>query len=179
MNQQTHELDPGTPVIIKMGGNPSGGGPICIDSPDTVPFDSPDKRWQGAESTSAGRICELKFNDGELDQICKISSRQQVLASLEVYEVTGGKQLFEIREEPDADGSLRLKIISNIVFQVSEEESEKGWQHSKSEDAFSGNDVKIVFKQRNPSAREDEMSLEYTFSSLEPRVTIFFPKKSD
>jgi hypothetical protein len=89
MNSRTQE--PGTPVIVKMGGNAGAGSPICIES-DEMPFDSAEERWKDADSISTGRICELMFNDGDLrDQICAISARPEVLASLEVHEVkTGG-----------------------------------------------------------------------------------------
>lgn len=181
MNAQTQSTpeemlgyEPGTPVIVKMGGNPIGS-PICIAS-DDLPFDSIEKRWQGAESISGGRICELKVNDGALpDQICTISSRPEVLASLEVYRVTDGMKLFDV-SEVNVNGSLRLMVSSKIYFRVMGEQPARAWKQSETEEAFLPKDVKIVFKQTNTRTQKVEMSLEYTFSSSdEISVTIFFP----
>ena len=179
MNSQTHEHEPGTPVIVKMGGNPVGGteagNPICISSPDMPFVDSTGKRWQKAESTSAGRICELKVSDGTLPaKRYPISSQSDVWASLEVYNVADGTKLFELSEER-VKGSIRLKVSSNISFQVKGEESDQGWKDSETEAEFLGNDIKIVFKQRDTKAQKDETILEYTFNFSVMSFTIYFP----
>jgi hypothetical protein len=85
------------------------------------------------------------------------------LASLEVYQADG-KKLFEVREE-NVDGSTRLKIISSIGY-FHTKESNDVWEESTAEVEFLGKYVKIVFKQRNTETKEDETSMEYTFSSF-------------
>src|SRR5690348_13926086 len=117
MNPQTQsrsgDQDPGTPVIIKTGGN-QDGGPILISSPDmpfTWIFGSTNDGWQKAQSTSTGRICRLKFRDGALpEQFCTISPQPEVLASLEVHHVADGRMLFEVKEVRGQDAIL-LQII--------------------------------------------------------------------
>ena len=178
MNPQTHEHEPGTPVIVKMGGNPLGASPICIAS-DDLPFFATDKQWKDAESTAAGRICELKFKDGDMpDQYFMFSARPEVMTSLEVRRVADGALLFEVGET-NFKNSLRLKVSSNIPFQVNPKQSAEGWHESETQATFMSNDVKIVFKQRNIT-QNDETRLEYTFSSTEKiSATIYFPRPSD
>ena len=181
MNSQTHEHEPGTPVIVKMGGNPIGGtetgNPICISSPDMPFVDSTGERWQKAESTSAGRICELKVCDGQLpDKHYPISLQSEVLASLEVYNVADGTKLFEL-SEASVKNSIRLKVSSNISFRV-REQSDQGWKESETEAEFLGNDIKIVFRHRDTRTQQDETILEYTFKFSEFNFTLYFPPTS-
>ncbi|HEX7334107.1 MAG TPA: hypothetical protein VF290_21555 [Pyrinomonadaceae bacterium] len=181
MNSQTHEHEPGTPVIVKMGGNQIGGtetgNPICISSPDMPFVDATGKRWQKAESTLEGRVCELKVSDGKLpDKLYPISSQTDVWTTVEVYNVADGTKLFELSEEL-VKGSIRLEISSNISFQVKDEESDQGWKESETEAEFLGKDIKIVFKQRDTTAQKDETILEYTFNSSVMSFTIYFPRQ--
>lgn len=178
--QSTAEKDwdnePGTPVIIKTGGN-TGNGPLLIQSPN-MPFvtmlGSIGQGWQKAASTAAGRICMLEFMDGDLPYQFSISSRPEVLASLEVYQ-TDGTHLFEVREESVND-SIRLHISSSISFSITAvPEIGQGWEESATKSEFSGDHIKIVFKQRNTETKKDEMTLEYAFNFPGFSVTLDFP----
>jgi len=177
MKRQKWDTEPGTPVIVKTGGNQTNG-PLVILSPE-MPFvtflGSIGEGWKKAVSTAAGRICMLEFDDGDLSYQFNISSRPNVLTSLEVHQQTkDGTQLFEISEE-SANDSIRLHIKSSISFKIKTERGPGEWEESETPDAFSGNDIRIVFKQTNTSAKKDEMSLEYTFSSADFQVILYFP----
>ena len=168
--QRTPESEPGTPVIVKMGGNQDDGtktgSPIRITATDMKFVDSTGETWTEAESASACWICSLVFNDATL----KINSRPDVLASLEVYQVEGETKLFEV-SETSVDESTRLKVKSSVVFKIKTGTSE-GWEESKAEAEFLGNDVKIVFTQRNIKTQDEETRLEYIFSSPGINFTI-------
>ncbi|HKV34682.1 MAG TPA: hypothetical protein VJP89_10185 [Pyrinomonadaceae bacterium] len=178
MNLQTQSTsgdhDPGTPVIIKTGGNQGEGRPIGISSPE-MPFipivGSAIEGWKKSLSTTTGRICELRFKDGALPyQFCTISPQAELLASLEVHRVADKKTLFEVKETW-GKGSILLEIscFDKVGFKVRPEtKTDEGWKDSETETEFSGSDIKIIFKQ-------GEMSLEYTFSFSEIEFTIYFP----
>jgi hypothetical protein len=184
MNPQTQsrsmDQDPGTPVIVKTGGNTGNGGdvPLIISSPN-MPFltmlGSTGEGWQKSVSTAAGRICTLEFKDGDLPPYqFSINPRPEVLGSLDVYH-TDGTHLFEVREESVND-SIRLHISSSISVSVtSQAESGQGWKESATKAGFSGDNIKIVFKQRNTDTKEEDIIVEHTFSSPVFTVTIQFP----
>lgn len=159
--------NPTTPVIVKIGGGEQGGpegNPIIIDSPDMPFVDRSGATWYEALSTSPGRIKKLTLKEDNLQRLfSEAHSGSNVLMDLKVYFESG--DVLELGEVVDMNGSFFLVAKStNIPFNA-QDFREGEWNRSTG--PLTSVPVKAEFRQRQIGAADDQLKLDYFFTSAD------------
>lgn len=156
--------DPGTPVIIKIGGGGDDGAVVDINSAFMDWTDDTGLTWNDAWSTFASRIHGLTLREGqEPPASCEVQPEAEVLTTLKLY-FESGDDTFEISEEQDGEGGIYLQAqSSNVLFQVTKFITSDQWTESKA--VFPSNLVKVEFSQRKIGSTDDRMKFVYGVSS--------------
>ena len=166
--KRTEILDPNptAPVIILIGGGEAGnpkGNPMIIDSPNMPFVDQSGATWHEASSTLPGRIKTLTLKRGDSKMLyCEAHSGSNVLMALKVY--FESEEVFELGEVVDLDGSFFLQAKSTKIPFDAHEPSEKG-EWNRSTCPLTSVPVKAEFRQRQIGAADDQLTLEYYFTS--------------
>ena len=173
--ERTEIPNPTTPVIIKIGGGELGdseGSPIIIDSPDMPFVDQSGATWQGALSTSPGRIKDLTLKENGLQRLhSEAHSGSNVLMDLKVYFESG--DVIELGEVVDMNGSFFLGAKStNIPFDA--QDFREGGKWNRSFGPLTSVPVKAEFRQRQIGAADDQLKLDYFFTSADISLELGF-----
>lgn len=154
--------NPGTPVIIKIGGGERKGGNVASIFSEFVAFvDQTGGTWHEASSILPLRIKELTVKENDVPKLdCKVPSESNVLRTLKVYFESG--DVLELGEVVDTSNSIFLQAKSTNIFTAEKRPEAREW--NKSTAAFTSIPVKAEFMQRQVGAKDDESKLEYYFT---------------